>query len=173
MQPTAPEVVAERADRFRAWVGNVSRPQPQGHGFVYTPARSLGWTPLRKPLRECTVALVTTAGLHLKRREPFAVYAEAGDWTSRCIPGDVDTRDLTFTHTHYDTRDALRDPNVVFPLDRLRELAAVGMIGGVAPRHFGFMGFIPDPRHLVQETAPEAAATLAADEVDVALLTAG
>ena len=173
MQVTAPEVVAERAERFRAWVGNVSRPQPAGHRFIYTPAQPLHWTPLRKPLHECTVALITTAGLHLRSQEPFAVYAEEGDWTSRCIPEEVATRDLTFTHTHYDTRDPLRDPNVVFPIDRLRELAADGTIGRLAPRHFGFMGFIPDPRHLVRETAPQVAAALAADRVDVTLLTAG
>jgi hypothetical protein len=33
-----------------------------------------------------------------------------------------------------------RDINVVFPIDRLRELAAIGEIGGVAETHYTVMG---------------------------------
>lgn len=173
MQTATPDVVAQRAEKFARWVSNVSRPEPLGHSFVHTPARPLHWTPLRRRLSACTVALVSTAGVHLRSQEPFAVYAHEGDWSFRLIPGNVDTRDLTVTHTHYDTQDAGRDINVVFPLDRLRELAAEGVIGRVAPLHVGFMGFIPDPKELVGETAPAAAAELAAHGVDAVLLTAG
>lgn len=173
MQVAPPEVVQRRQEQFDAWAARVARPRPLGHRFTYTPARPLHWTPLKRPLAACTVALVSTAGVHLKDDEPFAVFDEQGDWTLRRIPGDARTSDLTVTHTHYDTRDAEQDINVVFPLDRLHELASDGVIGRVSPLHFGFMGFIPDPAALVRDTAPQAARELAATGVDAALLTAG
>lgn len=173
MHVAGPDVLADRKEKFEAWAARVGRPHPLGHCFVHTPATPLNWTPLRKPLNECTVALVTTAGVHLREQEPFAVYDEKGDWTYREIPVNAPSDQLMVTHTHYDTRDAEQDINVVFPLDRMRELADEGVIGTLAPRHYGFMGFIPDPRHLATETAPVVAEELARDGVDVALLTAG
>jgi D-proline reductase (dithiol) PrdB len=173
MQFATPDVAADRQRRYEIWIAGVSRPRPYGHEFVATPARPLNWTPLSKPLSECTVALVTTAGVHLKSQEPFAVYLEEGDWSSRRIPGEVSSDELTATHTHYDTRDALDDINVVFPIDRLRELTAEGVIGRASPVHYGFMGFIPDPKVLLGETAPAAARDLKAQGVDAVFLTAG
>jgi D-proline reductase (dithiol) PrdB len=173
MQFAAAELRAQRAEKFEQWAARVGREPPLGHCFTYTPARPLNWTPLRKPLAECTVALVTTAGVHLQRQEPFSLFDEHGDWSSRPIPGDVDVADLRVSHTHYDTRDAEQDINVVFPIERLRELAAEKIVGRVSPLHFGFMGFIPNPAELARTTAPAAAAALAAQAVDVALLTAG
>lgn len=168
-----PEVRAERAASYAGWAANVSRPQPFGHGTIPTRASPLRWTPLRRPLAACTVALVSTGGVHLRSQPAFAIYDEAGDASSRAIPGDVRGADLTFSHTHYATDDALADPNVMFPIDRLRELAAAGAVGASAPLHFGFMGFIPDPRRLVGETAPAAARALKGRGVDVVVLTPG
>jgi D-proline reductase (dithiol) PrdB len=173
VQFASPEVRAERAAKFELWAGRVGRAPPLGHHFTHTPARPLAWTPLRKPLPECSVAIVSTGGVHQASQEPFSLFVEQGDWSSRRLPGDVEVRDLVFSHTHYDTRDAERDPNVMFPIERLRELASEGFIGQVAPLHFGFMGFIPNPKHLAGETAPAAARELAAVGADVALLTAG
>jgi len=120
-----------------------------------------------------TVALVTTGGVHLRSQPPFDVFNEVGDWSSRAIPGDAGTQDLTVTHTHYAIQDALEDVNVIFPLDPLRDLEHEGLIGSVASLHFGFMGFIPDPMHLVNETAPSAARELVSRGVNAAVLTAG
>lgn len=171
--PPPPEVVAERQTAYAEWLRSTTRERPLGHELVPTRAEPLHWTPLAKPLSECTVALVSTGGVHLRTQEPFAVYEEVGDWSSRAIPGDADTRDLTVTHTHYATQDALDDVNVMFPLDRLRDLAAEGIVGRVAPVHFGLMGFIPDPTLLLSETVPAIARRLRDGGVDVVLLTAG
>jgi D-proline reductase (dithiol) PrdB len=62
------------------------------------------------------------------------------------------------------------DPNLAFPVDRLRELAQSARIGSVNHRHISFMGSITAPGRLIKQTAPEAARLLAADGVDVALL---
>jgi D-proline reductase (dithiol) PrdB len=85
----------------------------------------------------------------------------------------VDTQDLRFAHDHYDHTDADQDPNCVFPLDRLRELAAEGVIGSVAAGHVGFMGFVPNPTRLVDETIPEVAARLNRDKVDAIVFSPG
>ena len=168
--PTA-EVVAVRAAEYALWGPMIQRAHK--HAVLNVRNERLSWTPLRKPLAECTVALVTSGGVHLRTQAPFDVYDEKGDWSSREIPGDAATADLTVTHTHYATDDALQDPNVMLPLDRLRELAAEGAIGRVSSLHFGFMGWIPDPGLLIAATAPAAARALRERGVDAVVLTPG
>ncbi|HEU5384036.1 MAG TPA: hypothetical protein VFV38_52240, partial [Ktedonobacteraceae bacterium] len=46
-------------------------------------------TPLRKPLRDCTVALVTTAGLSLPDQPPFDLTNKNGDPSFREFPADI------------------------------------------------------------------------------------
>ena len=96
---------------------------------------AIPWSPLRRPLREATVALVTTSGVHLRDDRPFEL---ASDPTFRVIPRTAEAGDLAISHRAYDRTDALRDVNLVFPLQRLRELEAEGVIGPVAERHYGF-----------------------------------
>ena len=138
-------------------------------------AVEIPWTPVSKPLRESKVAIVTTAGVHHRWQKPFDMTDTEGDPTFREIDLTLPISDLMITHDYYDHRDADRDINVVFPVERLRELEAEGMIGELAERHYGFMGHI-DGRHiqtLINETAPEVADRFKADGVDVVLLTPG
>lgn len=127
---------------------------------------------LRKPLPECRVALVTTAGLVTVGEPPFDAKIRGGDSSYRIIRGDINVSRLEEHHRSesFDHSGIERDRNVAFPLDRLRELAALREIGTVAPRHLSFMGSITAPGRLKKETGPEAAALLVADEVDLALL---
>lgn len=133
------------------------------------------WSPARVPLREATVVLVTSAGVHLKRDQPFHMNNPEGDASLRVIPGDTGLDDLTITHDYYDHRAADRDVNCVFPLERLRELAAAGMIGRVAPRHIGTMGHIfgAEERRLVTEVAPAIARLLVDDGVNYVVAAPG
>jgi D-proline reductase (dithiol) PrdB len=131
------------------------------------------WAILSKELRECKIGLVTTAGVHLKSQLPFDMEDKDGDPTWREIPSSVDLEDLMITHNYYDHHDADQDINVVFPVERLRELAAEGVVGGIAPRHFSFMGHIMG-RYidaLVNHTGPEVARRLKDDGVDGVFLT--
>jgi D-proline reductase (dithiol) PrdB len=98
-----------------------------------------------------------------------------GDPSFRAIDAARPLDTLTITHDYYDHADADRDINVVFPIERLRELAAQGTIGGVSEIHIGFMGHITGRhiRTLTEKTAPEAARILRGAGVDVALLTPG
>lgn len=127
---------------------------------------------LRKPLSASRVALVTTAGLVPPGGVPFDANVKGGDWSYRVIDGTADVRALEEWHRSesFDHAGIERDRNLAFPLDRLRELAAQGVLGAVAPHHLSFMGSITAPGRLVKKSAPEAVDRLAADAVDVALL---
>jgi D-proline reductase (dithiol) PrdB len=130
------------------------------------------WTPLRKPLAESRLALVSSAGFVLPGQERFKATLAGGDGSFREIPWDTDVASLTDCHKSdsFDHSGMVRDPNLAFPVDRVRELAAAGRIGEVNRRHLSFMGSITAPGRLVRDSAPEAARLLRSDGVDVALL---
>jgi D-proline reductase (dithiol) PrdB len=122
-----------------------------------------------KALADARVAIVTTAGL----RTGGPLHWKAGDQGFTVLAGDA--RDLGLAHTspNFDKSGFVADLNVVYPVDRLRELAERGVIGSVAPRHASFMGAqldheLPVMRH---DTGPAVAQLLKDDGVDVVLLT--
>ena len=132
------------------------------------------WTNLSKPLEQCRVALVTTAGVHMKDQKPFDTGAKKGDASYREIPSNASKDDYQISHTHYDHSEADKDINCVFPIDRLRELVSEGFIGSVANISYGFMGFILKPLHdQLKVNAKKVAQELLAEKVDVVLLTPG
>lgn len=128
---------------------------------------------LNKPLKQARIAAVTTAGFYLPDQPPFEENMRGGDYSFRIIPRDADVASLRHSHRSdaFDHTGIERDPNVALPLDRLRELAADGVIGEVAPRHFSFMGSITAPARLIRITAPQAAGLLREDGVDAVVLT--
>lgn len=119
------------------------------------------------PLGQATVAIVSTAGLHRRSDAPFNI----GAVDYRLLPGDVDFADVVVSHvsTNFDRSAFQRDPNLWFPLDRLREMESSGEIGGVSRWHYSFMGAQPNHAALA-EAGEEVGRLLAADGVDVALL---
>ena len=126
-------------------------------------------TPLRLPLNECRVALITTAGFFLHGQNPF----EKGDCSYREIPNSIQTQELKDGHKSgaYDKRSIDIDANLAFPLDRFKELETEGKIGSLNRRHFSFMGSITKPHVLITQSAPEVGRMLKTDGVDVAFLT--
>lgn len=129
------------------------------------PAGEIPWTPLRRPIAQSTVACVTTGGVHLCSDKPFDLRTDA---SFRAIPRSASSADLCITHEHYDRRDALSDLNLIFPLERLLELEAAGIIGRVADVNYGF-GFVHDPRDLIA-TGRQVGKLLAQAGVDLAIL---
>ncbi len=130
------------------------------------------WTPLKKPLSECRVALVSSAGLVMPGQEPFDGGKRGGDPSFREIPANVEVQSLVDTHRSrsFDHSGIRRDPNLAFPIDRLRELSESGRIGQVNRRHLSFMGSLTATGAFVRDTAPAAAKLFAGDGVDAALL---
>ncbi|MDA8139654.1 MAG: glycine/sarcosine/betaine reductase selenoprotein B family protein [Desulfobacteraceae bacterium] len=131
------------------------------------------WTPFKGRAAQSRVALVTTAGVHLKNDPPFNMRDPAGDPSFREIPALAAPGSWTITHNYYDHSDADQDINVVFPFERLRQLAELGEIGSVNTRHFSFMGHILPPhiQTLMHRTGPQVAQLLKQDGVDIVLLT--
>ncbi len=128
------------------------------------------WTPLTKPLSECKVAFITAGGIHQKSQKP---YNTAGDYSYREIPSDIATSELMVTHGGFDNSDINKDPNAMFPLDRLRELVTEGYIGSLADTMFGFMGGGGNVDMFIQETGPEIAGKLKEQGVDIVVCTGG
>ena len=127
---------------------------------------------LVKPLSECRVALVSSAGFVVPGDLPFSDSVRGGDYSYRVVPAGTDVQALeeyhrsdSFSHEGID-----QDRNMGLPLDRLHELAAAGVIGSVAPRHVSLMGSITAPGRLVKQTLPEVGNLLVSDTVDVALM---
>jgi D-proline reductase (dithiol) PrdB len=134
---------------------------------------SVPWTRLGQPIAQSVVALVTTAGVHLRTDPPFDMTDSDGDPSFRVIPADAPRAQVTITHRYYDHSAADRDLNVVLPIDRLRELVVERRVGGLAPRLYSFMGHV-DGRHLrtlMETTAPEVARRLRADGAQAVVLT--
>jgi len=127
--------------------------------------------PVKKELIDSRVALITTAGVHLKEDVPFDT--TGSDPSYRVVPGDAKMEDLMITHGHYDDSQAHLDINVVFPIERLREMKEDGVIGSVAENFYAFRGYIPKTRPLIKKSAPEVAKALVKDQVDIAILTPG
>lgn len=130
------------------------------------------WTVPAKPLAECRVAIVSTAGFVSPGQPPFDESIRGGDPSHRIIGDDVAVHSLVDTHRSesFDHQPMRSDPNLAFPIDRLHELEKERFIGASAHRHLSFMGSITKTAPLIEETAPAAARMLAGDGVDVALL---
>ena len=117
-------------------------------------------------LADATVAIVTTAALAFPG-EPWA------DQSHEYRLFDADAEGLIMAHnsTNLDRTGFTLDRNVVYPIDRLREMEAEGKIGKVAPRHASFIGSTFELSTFLFDTGPKLAAELRGDGVDVALLT--
>lgn len=126
---------------------------------------------VKKPLEESTVALVSTAGILLEGDELFDI--KNGDPSYRIIPDSASNANIAINHGHYDIKEALKDVNVVFPIERLKEFVEEGVIKKVAKHHYGLMGYIPQVNKLIKKSAPEIADQMVEDGVDVAILSPG
>jgi D-proline reductase (dithiol) PrdB len=131
------------------------------------------WAPMRKPLSESKLALVTSAGLHVRGDEPFIHDPKGGDQSYRVIPRSTSTADIVQSHVSigFDHTGIYRDINVTFPVDRLQELADQGAIGSLADNNYSFMGALRDVTRVMEETGPEVAQQMLDEGVEVALLT--
>ena len=135
------------------------------------------WAPLPKPIEQCTIALMTSAGVFLKdSQEGFDEERERqeptwGDPTYRVIPRDVRQEQIGCSHLHINHASLLEDINVVLPFRAFAQLEKEGAIGRLADEAYSFMGYqdrrLEDWRNV---QGPELAARLKERAVDVLLL---
>lgn len=133
------------------------------------------FTPFEKDLSRARVGLVTTTGVYVEGQEPFDVDAALGDSTYRVIPSDVEVSALRIAHTHYPLDRAEKDINVIFPVERLRELAEEGALGSLAGDFYSY-GFDLHVKELVDPetgSAHDIARAYEEEGVDAVLITPG
>jgi D-proline reductase (dithiol) PrdB len=96
---------------------------------------------LAKALKDSTVCFISSCGVHLKRDRPMEVAHPLGDFSFRRVPSDARQSDLIIHQLKYPHDDADVDINVIFPIERLQDLAAEGVIGGLTRNFFSFIGY--------------------------------
>jgi D-proline reductase (dithiol) PrdB len=120
-------------------------------------------------LADARIAIVTSAALHVDAADGFSPNADP-----KFSELDRDERALRLGHfsPNFDRGGFAADLNVVYPIDRLLELAQRGTIGSVASHHYAFAGNQNETVSGIRlDTGPEVAKRLLADDVDVVLLT--
>jgi D-proline reductase (dithiol) PrdB len=126
---------------------------------------------LSKPLNEARVTLISSCGVHTRSDRPMDVCHPLGDFTFRHVPSGAKHSDLIIHQLKYPHDDADLDINVIFPIERLQEMAGEGTIGGLTGNFFSFIGYNMDPERFERTVAAEIARAVAEDEqADVALL---
>ncbi len=119
------------------------------------------------PLSQATVAIVTSASLHHSDDSDFA----PTDTGYRVL--ERSRRDIDVGHwsPNFDASGVAADLNVVYPIDRLEELATEGVIGAVSDVHLAYAGNQFDLSGIRMDGGPAGAALLRSHEVDVVVLT--
>lgn len=140
--------------------------------------REIPWAPLAKPVEESTVALISSAGLALKSDQPFDQEGERqnpwwGDPSYRVLPRTVRGKDVKLYHLHIASRLVEQDLNTLFPLQRLLELEACGEVGSAAAHHYSYMGYILQPRTLLEQSVPAMIRQMRHDGVNAVVLVPG
>jgi hypothetical protein len=147
-------------ERTRAWYAAQGYQRP----YQWATFEDVPFERLAKPLSECRVGVVTTAGqIDADGRPvlPKRVYSGSVD----DLPARFYTEDLAWDRiaTHLDDRETF------LPLGHLEALAAAGHICSLAPRFHG----VPteySQRRTLEVDAPEILERLREDQADVALL---
>jgi len=137
--------------------------------------RHIPWSPLAKPMSQCTVSIVSSAGVALKTDKPFDQEIERRDpWSSdpsyRILGRATVTGDVRIYHLHINTSFAQQDLNCVMPLERLSQLEALGEIAHSAPSHYSYMGYTLRPDVLLRHTVPGIIGQLRREQVDAVVL---
>lgn len=143
-------------------------PQPTRDVVLNLPCPSFDSTPFVSgpPLSQRRIAILTSAALIRRGDKPFPF----GSGEARFIDADTPAGDLLISHvsTNFDRSGFQRDINVVFPFDRLREMAAAGEIAGVAQTHYTVMGST-DPAQM-EAAVDQIAGQLRQERIDSILL---
>src|ERR1700761_4625755 len=143
-------------------------PQPTRDAAVAAPCPAFDTQPFNggPPLAQRRLAIVSSAALIRRGEKPF----HFGSAECRFLPASIPAGELLISHVsiNFDRAGFQRDLNVVYPIDRLRELAAEGVIGGMAETNFTVMGST-DPVGMTG-TADQIAGQLRQERIDSVLV---
>ena len=139
-------------------------------GAMITKTDFIPLAKLKKPLSESRLTFVSTAGVQPKNSLPFDTVHPVGDYSFRRVPSDSKVEYLEIHQLKYPTAGAKKDLNVIFPIERLQELAAEKIIGELAPNFYSFIGYNMDAERLEQMLAETIADAVEEEKPDAALL---
>ena len=139
-------------------------------GVMITKTDFVPLAKLKKPLSESRLTFVSTSGVQPKNSLPFDTVHPVGDYTFRRVPSNSKPEDLEIHQLKYPTVGAERDLNVIFPIERLQELAGEKIIGELAPNFFSFIGYNMDAERLEKTLAKDIADAVEAEKPDAVLL---
>jgi len=133
------------------------------------------FAPLRKPLAQSRLALITTAAPYqpgVGDQGPGAAYNAAAKFYQVYSDATDVMADVRISHVGYDrAHTTAADPNTYFPLARLKEAAAAGRIAAITPRFHG-APTNRSQRVTLQQDCPDILQRCQADEADVAVIVA-
>ncbi len=131
------------------------------------PLGPLPWVVNNKSLNKKKIAMITTAGLNYRNEENF----NFADASFRAIPTETESKNLLMTHSsvNFDRTGFQEDLNIVFPIDRFKELEDEGFIGSLASINYSFMGagLLPDA---YEKSVRSLAKILKQDDVDAVFI---
>jgi hypothetical protein len=151
--------------------------QALGYGAPYEWAHQaeVPFQPLRKPLSNCRIALVTTAAPYQAGKGdqgPGAAYNALAKFYAVYSGDSAGDPDLRIAHLAIDRQHTTaEDQRSYFPLAALRDCATAGRIGAVAPRFHG-LTTNRSQRTTLEVDGPEIVARCHADGADAAILVA-
>jgi D-proline reductase (dithiol) PrdB len=151
-----------------AWVRKFI-PDEEFKGFI-------PWTPMAKPLSQTILALVTSAGISLKKDPPFDMEREKrepiwGDRSYRAIQSRATEKDIEVNHLHINTNYIKQDINVILPLARMVELEQEKIIGRLAPTSYSFYGFQWQNTDFLKEAIEPISKKMKLEGVEAVLIT--
>jgi len=134
------------------------------------------WTPMKKPLNQTTIALVTSAGISLKTDPPFDMEREKkeaiwGDRSYRAILRGTTEKDIDVNHLHINTNHIKQDMNVILPLARMAEFEQEKIIGRLTPTAYSFYGFQWQSTDFIREAIEPISKRMKSEGVEAVLMT--
>lgn len=151
-----------------SYIGKIQKSSPDSLPYHWSTFQDAPFTPMKKPLHELRIGLISSGGLYHK--DQLAFNPIKNDLTFREIPPDVNSGDLRISHNYYNSTDAKRDVNCVFPIERLKELEGEGFIGALVAPAYSFMGRIFKRTALQDEMVPTLLRKLEGTKVDALFL---
>ena len=153
---------------LKAWIRTFI-PDEEFKGYI-------PWTPMKRPLHQTTLALVTSGGISLKTDPPFDMEREKmepiwGDRSYRAIPRGATEKDIDINHLHINTNYTKQDINVLLPLTRMAEFEQEGVIGRLAPTAYSFYGFQWQNNDFLREAIEPISQKMKLEKVEAVLLT--
>ena len=141
--------------------------------YVWAHYFDVPFAPLKKPLAQSVLGLITTAVPYDSNKgpqgqgAPYNSTAKFYQPYQQSIEGKVDLR---IAHVGIDRKNAnMEDSNCWFPLEAAKRAAATGEVGALSPNFYG-LPTNRSQRHTLEIDAPRILEMLQADGVDVAVL---